>query len=79
MLFLRFPESKQAAPTTLDDASSRTTAADSTPEKSAPVSEPVVDSLLPSLWPPASAGTVGGQGRRLLEYHSKPENAVSLK
>ena len=74
-----FRESKQAALATLDDASSRTTAADSTPENSAPVSELVVDTLLPSLWLPASAGPVWGQGRRLLEYCPKPENAVFLK
>ena len=30
------------------------------------------------LWPPASAGPVGEQGRRLLEYWSKPENAARL-
>ena len=30
------------------------------------------------LWPPASAGPVGEQGRRLLEYWSKPENATRL-
>ena len=30
------------------------------------------------LWPPASAGPVGEQGRRLFEYWSKPENAARL-
>ena len=36
--------------------------------------------LIPLLliWPPASSGPVGEQGRRLFEYWSKPENAARL-